>query len=326
VSKKPNEKYLNLVEALVFPNFEKVKEITSAKDFSTDILTSDLSTEDIPYPIFYIPIFVKIACSADMDYSNIICVRGQSVKTSISLAADGLKNINKIIDYLSKTFDIDFDVEIPYWQYKSLFFPERFGFVSEEDETKYIKNGFRAIDIDLYNAGRDFDMHTVEQLLEIGADPNTYLMNGEILSEEIINWEHFVLTFMHTPLHERKSTPNVSDLCSLMTWAAIEVECALFDKYRNQKLEVFKEQKRQQIIALVKEYVTLDVDYVEYAGMENGYKYFRVTDERHISDYELNTSFYVKEVNGELIFVQDENEQKEAYTRQICMQIRHSHS
>jgi hypothetical protein len=150
-----------LRKALIYNDFERVKNLIESDDFSSDLLNDcqDFQELGVTMPFYYISQLWYVILPGEWK----LCQEAVDKQ---------LANLEKIASYLKKKFQVDvkepFDDNI----YKLILKddlcedPKDHLWWIEEDRLKEC----RQIDIDLYCAGMNFDFPETERLLQLGAD------------------------------------------------------------------------------------------------------------------------------------------------------------
>jgi len=234
--REPGRDKAQLIRALYFADYKKVEKLVSADDFDKTILIRDISTEEQPYPLFYIPIFVSKVAASMIKYYDLPEVR-RDIFELLEMSERKIESSEMIMNLLSSKFGIKFNVEIPYHMYRSLFWPEnmlyyKLGFEESVERGYCTKN-----DIELQHAAMDFEFKKVKELILNGANPDIELL-GVSLLDTLSDLGCFMAQFSLNPVTKKTRNPQFGDLCMLMTWSAAETEIDLVEKYDRQRQKV----------------------------------------------------------------------------------------
>lgn len=156
-----------IVIAVYHGDFDYVKELMESEEFTTDIF-NDIGLMYIPFPIYYIPICLKVCVASDYkgDMGHIV----RNLR----------ENIDKLLEYWHNIYGIDPNEKINYKKYEDYFFCD-----SDENNIDnilgapvqmFLDNNCRMIDLQLYEAVCKFQFDKVKELLEDGANPDVDLL------------------------------------------------------------------------------------------------------------------------------------------------------
>ena len=157
-----------LIKAVFHNQYDLVKDLLTSDDFDKKILDDTGIFEYAPFPLYYITMCYKQFMWNDY------------IEEVMPMILRHRKNIDALLELWKNEYGIDVTQKIDYKKY------ERDFFCTEDSETtddvlwnpieKFLKAGFRRIDIELYEAVEKFQFDKVDKLLKQGANPDVDLL------------------------------------------------------------------------------------------------------------------------------------------------------
>ena len=157
-----------LIKAVFHNQYGLVKDLLTSDEFDKKILDDTGIFEYAPFPLYYITMCYKHFMWNDY------------IKEVMPMVLRHRKNIDALLELWKNEYGIDVTQKIDYKKY------ERDFFCTEDSKTtydvlwdpveKFLKAGFRRIDIDLYEAVEKFHFDEAEILLKQGANPDVDLL------------------------------------------------------------------------------------------------------------------------------------------------------
>lgn len=225
-----------LIKATFHNDYSLIKYLIDKGEFNQGLMR-DAGLFDIPFPLYYITICNQIIFSLSYD------------RSIMPLVKENRDNIDLILGLWRDKFGVDTSERIDFRKYGDFFYchyaDESLDDVLFAPADKYIENGCRLIDLQLYEAVVKFDFEKVKELLDGGANPDAELLPvGEkdeseacncmcrignecaYLSCEIFPFfkKEFDLWYVNHRISDR-------DLGQLVGWAANEVMYKTLESY-----------------------------------------------------------------------------------------------
>ena len=155
-----------LIKAVFFNMTDVVKEMTQSSRFNRELL-DDIGICNVPFPLYYITLCYKRVMWDDF------------IDEAMPLVLEHRKRIDDLLAFWVEQFGVDIRQKIDYKKFWEMFFcaeeTESLKDVLLCDPQKYLDNGCRMIDLELFEAVEKFQFERVKDLLEKGADPNANL-------------------------------------------------------------------------------------------------------------------------------------------------------
>jgi len=175
----PNE-VKEISMAMVALNVEKVKTMLASSVFDATIAYEPGFKElNLPsHPFVTIPIAWDWFVGNPDEWS--VPERGKELK----LRNEEIKEL--ISSFLNVTYN-DVPIEdLPHWGwFESFTAEERYEYIDKDEAQELRLNGFRQLDIDLFNAANCYDFELVKALLEKGANPDVKFFEFDSITETL---------------------------------------------------------------------------------------------------------------------------------------------
>lgn len=156
-----------LIKAVFFNMTDVVKEMVKSSRFNKGLLV-DIGICDEPFPLYYITLCYKRVMWEDF------------IDEAMPLVLEHRKRIDDLLAFWEEQFAVDIHQKIDYKKYWELFYcadeTESLKDVLLCDSQKFLDNGCRMIDLELFEAVEKFQFERVKDLLEKGADPDAKLV------------------------------------------------------------------------------------------------------------------------------------------------------
>lgn len=156
-----------LIKAVFFNMIDVVKEMARSKRFNRELL-DDIGISEAPFPLYYITLCYKKVMWEDF------------IDEAMPLVLAHRKRIDDLLAFWEEQFGVDIHQTIDYKKYWELFYcvdeTESLKDVLLCDPQKYLDNGCRMIDLELFEAVDKFQFEQVKDLLEKGANPDANLV------------------------------------------------------------------------------------------------------------------------------------------------------
>ena len=157
-----------LIKAVFHNQYDLVKDLLTSDEFDKSLLEDTGIFDYAPFPLYYITMCYKHFMWNDY------------IEEVMPMIHSHRKNIDALLELWKNEYGIDVTQKIDYKKY------ERDFFCTEDSETtdevlwnpveKFLKAGFRRIDIELYESVEKFHFDEVEKLLKQGANPDVDLL------------------------------------------------------------------------------------------------------------------------------------------------------
>ena len=156
-----------MIKAVYFNMTDVVMEMAQSRWFNRELL-DDIGISEAPFPLYYITLCYKRVMWGDF------------IDEVMPVVLEHRKRIDDLLAFWEERFGVDIHQTIDYKKYWELFFcadeNESLKDVLLCDPQKYLDNGCRMIDLELFEAVEKFQFERVKDLLEKGADPDANLI------------------------------------------------------------------------------------------------------------------------------------------------------
>ena len=156
-----------LIKMVYHNEYDAIVELISKKEFNPGLL-DDIGLFDKPFPLYYIT-----KCHQ-------IIMAGNFIEKIMPFILNQREKIEKIMDLWRNRFQIDTNKDIEFKNYEDAFYCDAddatFYDVFLDPKERFIENGCREIDLELFEAVNKFNYDEVRRLLKEGANPDANLL------------------------------------------------------------------------------------------------------------------------------------------------------
>jgi len=225
-----------LINATFMNDYDLVVKLLDSQQYDESVI-NNIGIFSIPFPLFYVTMCYKRTMWTD--FNNDV----------MPFIIEQRKNIDLLLNMWRDRFGANVDAAIDYKKYGEFFFCDDDSYTLEDifcgiTIDKYLENGCRQIDLELYASVSKFNFANVRELLELGANPDADLIpvdrddicncldRIETECSYLCTCQIFPLIMTETEkVLDNHTNVKFQDICDLIGWAAHEDMCALLKEY-----------------------------------------------------------------------------------------------
>lgn len=157
-----------LIKSVYHNMYDVVVDMVKSSRFNNRLL-EDIGICEMPFPIYYITLCYKRVMWQDF------------IEETMPMVLEQRKRIDDLLLFWEENCGVDIHQKIDYKKYSELFYcadeTDSIEDVFFDDIQKYLDNGCRMIDLELFEAVEKFQFERVKDLLEKGANPEAKLIS-----------------------------------------------------------------------------------------------------------------------------------------------------